>query len=1224
VGVAVIAAVGAAAVRVGDARLADAEADRLGARVSLVQQVAPKSAASQAAIEADTAVDLAHFSAEDRATDAAALERFQLGAAGDRPALAALVAADGRVLATSPPARALAVDVLGTTWRDALGGRRGITDVFRYETAWATANLVPVGAGAPWAVLVLVTRAFDTLRQSFYGQLGSLSGGPGGLALLDRRGVASASWNPTEVGAQVLPPAELAQLSPDAARVWTTERDGHPSTYVGEALASGYSLVFEQETDLLYGDLRAAQRQRDLSLVGVLAGTLAALVLFQWARERAARRAEKRLRALLENSQDLILVAGPDGALTFVSPAIEALLGHPPETWAGRPLTDLVHPADAAGLRALRADPGSGPLLNVRLAHRDGDHRWFDVQASDVRGDPDLAGTLLTCHDVGQRKVLQDELTFQATHDSLTRLPNRAELSQHLDQLLGGDGAGSARRGFALLYIDLDHFKPVNDTLGHDAGDRVLGMVAERLKVAAGDDGFVCRMGGDEFAVLIDGTDEAAALDTARRLRDAIRAPVPVGAALVRVDASIGVAFADPDLVLDNPEVLVRLADQAMFRAKEAGRGSASLASPRSPAGAGSAATPPAGPSPVPLAAPGAGPAAPAPRRARPLPADPPRRPRHRSVGRRLIALAPLAAAAAIVVGIALFGYGQTSASRRAAERSRLTEMQKVTARGSDYYSRQFGPERVVNVASSLPWTFDGSPLDQTLTTSFATAFGQGRPTWAALATLDGRVLAAAPAGTPLAVAPDGPAWRAAAGGTASIEPFVDVGGQLRSYYVFPLRHDGRPVAVYAIGLAVEDALVAQLFGRLGSLDGGTGGWSLVDARGAALASWRPELLGRPVASAADVAALAEGAGPGSPGEGGTVVLGTLMAPMSSPAPIYLVYTASVDDFYRDLRLGRGASDLSFLGVVLVAVGGLAVFHHRRERSVRRMERRLDALLRHAHDVVVVLDHRGRARFVSSAIGGLLGHRADQRVGLPLTDLVHPDDRARLDEATAAARSQNPVTVADVRLRDREGAFVWFDIDAIDLHEHPEVAGTLLTCHEIGERRAYQETLAHRASHDALTGLPNRARFSTRLEQLAVAPGPGTFAVLFIDLDHFKPVNDRLGHDAGDHVLRVVAERLRGSIRVGDTDALCRLGGDEFAVLLVDVTEDVARDTATRVLGAIAQPIGVAGTTVTISATIGIALSHPDDEHPDTVVRNADLAMYSAKDAGRGGYVVAG
>ena len=169
-----------------------------------------------------------------------------------------------------------------------------------------------------------------------------------------------------------------------------------------------------------------------------------------------------------------------------------------------------------------------------------------------------------------------------------------------------------------------------------------------------------------------------------------------------------------------------------------------------------------------------------------------------------------------------------------------------------------------------------------------------------------------------------------------------------------------------------------------------------------------------------------------------------------------------------------------------------------------------------------------------------------------------------------------------------------------------------------------------------LTGLANRATFSRHLDVTANSGQP--FAVLFIDLDHFKPVNDRYGHDVGDAVLQAVAGRLESAVRSGATrpaDLISRLGGDEFAVVLTGIDDLDARRVADRVLSAVRQPIRVGASEVTIGATIGISFADPGDAartdgaglhqgpvDASTVVQQADTAMYQAKVAGRGRYAV--
>jgi diguanylate cyclase (GGDEF)-like protein len=242
--------------------------------------------------------------------------------------------------------------------------------------------------------------------------------------------------------------------------------------------------------------------------------------------------------------------------------------------------------------------------------------------------------------------------------------------------------------------------------------------------------------------------------------------------------------------------------------------------------------------------------------------------------------------------------------------------------------------------------------------------------------------------------------------------------------------------------------------------------------------------------------------------------------------------------------------------------------------------------------------------------------------GRPFTDLVHPDDLGRIADALAACRTRGAATAHDVRLRHRDGSFPWFDVEANHLPPGSGATGILLTCHETTERRAIAQRLAQEASHDPLTGLPNRSSFAEKLEETADDGRP--FAVLFIDLDHFKPVNDTYGHSAGDTVLRTVALRLRDTVRVdasrANGDLVCRLGGDEFAIVLCDVTPERACDIAERIIATVAVPVPLAHTVVHIGATVGIAMSSADGDSPLETVRHADAAMYRAKEAGRGRY----
>ena len=173
----------------------------------------------------------------------------------------------------------------------------------------------------------------------------------------------------------------------------------------------------------------------------------------------------------------------------------------------------------------------------------------------------------------------------------------------------------------------------------------------------------------------------------------------------------------------------------------------------------------------------------------------------------------------------------------------------------------------------------------------------------------------------------------------------------------------------------------------------------------------------------------------------------------------------------------------------------------------------------------------------------------------------------------------------------------------------------------VDELRETQRALEHQAFHDALTGLANRLLFTDRVRH-ALSRRQGNAAVLYIDLDDFKPVNDQLGHDAGDRLLQAVAERLHETLRTADTPA--RLGGDEFAVLLTDIDAAGVEVVATRILEAFAEPVDLGTTSRSIHASMGIAVAQAGDMDGDELLRNADAAMYASKHGGKRGISVYG
>jgi diguanylate cyclase (GGDEF)-like protein len=227
-------------------------------------------------------------------------------------------------------------------------------------------------------------------------------------------------------------------------------------------------------------------------------------------------------------------------------------------------------------------------------------------------------------------------------------------------------------------------------------------------------------------------------------------------------------------------------------------------------------------------------------------------------------------------------------------------------------------------------------------------------------------------------------------------------------------------------------------------------------------------------------------------------------------------------------------------------------------------------------------------------------------------------DRRRLADVLAAVRAgDGPVDGLDFRGPDRRRTEVTLDLHCRDLRADQSVAGLVLTLRDVTDRRRLERELTHQAFHDSLTGLANRTLFADRLEHaLARAARDGSVVgVLFIDLDDFKIVNDTLGHAVGDQLLIGVADRISGALRADDTAA--RLGGDEFAALIENVQDPGAvEETASRILAALAEPIIVDGAALYAVASIGITTT-PEADNANELLRQADLALYVAKGAGK-------
>jgi diguanylate cyclase (GGDEF)-like protein/PAS domain S-box-containing protein len=289
----------------------------------------------------------------------------------------------------------------------------------------------------------------------------------------------------------------------------------------------------------------------------------------------------------------------------------------------------------------------------------------------------------------------------------------------------------------------------------------------------------------------------------------------------------------------------------------------------------------------------------------------------------------------------------------------------------------------------------------------------------------------------------------------------------------------------------------------------------------------------------------------------------------------------------------------------------------------RQSAERFRSLVQSSTDVIALVSPDLVIRYHTPSVERVLGYGEEELVGTRLTDLVERDDVERLIGffADVCSIPETPMP-RDLMLRRKDGLIVQLESVFNNLLGDENIGGIVLTARDVTERRALEDQLAHQAFHDSLTGLANRALFSERITH-AIERGTrrhNLFAVLFVDLDDFKTVNDSLGHATGDDLLVVVAERIRTCIRPEDTCA--RLGGDEFAVLVegIDDPEGVVT-VARRILGSMESPVAVAGSDVAVQASIGIALG-TGAQTTTELMRSADLAMYRAKSEGKGRYAL--
>ncbi|MCM3925171.1 diguanylate cyclase, partial [Frankia sp. AiPs1] len=616
-----------------------------------------------------------------------------------------------------------------------------------------------------------------------------------------------------------------------------------------------------------------------------------------------------------------------------------------------------------------------------------------------------------------------------------------------------------------------------------------------------------------------------------------------------------------------------------------------------------------------------------------------PRRPsrqRRTSVRAHLSRAFPLLVLGAVILTTTMVTLGIENANRRRAEAQRVADSDALSVRLAGFAADLSQPRHLIDPVSRLPWSLTDPVADARTLAAVAGPSLSTPGTLLALVDLDGRPRAVQPPGAAVPFPANSRIWAAARDGGLSL-PVLDEASGARIYSIVPVRRAGRSAAFLVLGRTLHGSPAAEMARTLGrgttAAAAGTAALdlgmtiSVVDEHGRVAMSNDAATVGRIVVDSGELRPITPGHSRrvtvrDSHG-GGRVAVATRIP--ASPMPAYLVVRRDGQGAAEGPRPNHALSDLLLVAIVVVTVTGLMRAILREDQAIRRDGARLQTLLHESHDIIINLNRAGSPTFISSAIESLLGHPVQPRIGLPLLELVHPEDRDWMRGFLDERLRGSPASLLDVRLCTADGGYRWFDIEAGAWRAASGPGyldgGLLLTCHEVGERRQLQEQLRQRATRDPLTGLANRVALTELLDDLAEQRS--AFAILLVDLDHFKPVNDTFGHQTGDDVLRTIAARLTEVLRAQLPDgAVFRLGGDEFVMVLPDVDADALRRIAQRVRETVAAPILSAGHAIVVGATVGLASSRTvgggaEPRNPDLVVRHADADMYAAKRAAR-------
>ncbi|MGW5841044.1 diguanylate cyclase domain-containing protein [Methylorubrum extorquens] len=993
--------------------------------------------------------------------------------------------------------------------------------------------------------------------------------------------------------------------------------------------------------------------------------------------EQAARTGEARLREseanyrlLADNSTDLIVRCAPDGTRVYVSPAAKRLLGYEPEELVGTAFLDFVHPEDVADFRRLLSAVGRGcseqAVSQHRYQNKDGSWLWMEASFSVTRDSAGAAfGFVAVVRDISERKEVELTMAHMARHDPLTGLPNRLHLREQLVQEIARAKRNGS--GFALFYLDLDRFKLVNDTLGHQAGDTLLKVVGQRIRAVLRTEDMIARLGGDEFVIIQTGcAGPADATRLAERLIEAMASPINLDGYPAGVGLSIGLALYPGDAV--DADRLIGQADQALYRAKAAGRNTFRFHAE------GDTTTDRSGP--------------------------------EQSGVLRSRGIDPIASHPKLFDEV-LSGLlkGSIDCIKLLDEHGRLLFMSSGGQRLME----------VENAGSTLGqcwlnfWegehhdvaqqAFERAKAGETFSFRGFCLSAKGQPRWwdVSLSPMQGlrdspqRILSVSRDVTEqvdlearlrttgqrykaLIEASATMVWRAETNGSliesSGWEAYT---GQPQSAYAgfgwLSTVHPDDRQRVTATWHAIFASQTAGSFEFRALSRDGSYRWTLTRAvplkdtagqilewvgtdsdiheskqatdairlqeeryRLAMLATqdaiWDHDLTSNTIEWSEGVHRLfgysdAEIANTGAwwkskihPDDRARVTASLRCVIASHEHRWSEEYRFEQGDgTYADV-LDRGFVIRDPLGRAVRVVGAMHdVTEERRvDAALRASEERLRLALRAGRMVAWEYNLKtGQSKQSGDALD-LLGIGSGP--ASEFYDRVHPDDRAGMERFIQGAESHAGQEFRYVR---PTGGTIWLSAWAERTGEDRLVGITF----DITERKRAEERAWRAANHDALTGLPNRRLFHQRLEQALTAAERGgtSVSLLLLDLDNLRDVNDTLGHDAGDAVLVEVAQRLSEGLREADTVA--RLSGDEFAVLLVEPLRlGHALSHGRGLTERLSQPFCNRGHTLSCKASIGVA-AYPDHHRsPHDLLKDADIALYRAKVQGRNRAVV--